>query len=179
MVEEEKRQAQQDNPQNAEEYAEAIKNYKEKTVSKEEYDKVVAERTTLVKALAGEGPVPDNVQKQEKPADIKELRQRFLNAGEENLPNGEYIKNALELRKAAIAAGELDPFIPVGAKAKPTPLDIAKAQEVADTFQEWLDASTDENGKIDEEEFLAKMRKGIAEDSPFITAKLKASKAHR
>ena len=178
MTEEEQKQ-QQPIIQDAEQYAEAIKNLKEKTVSKEEYDRVVAEKSTLVKALAGEGPVPKDVQEQAKPADIKDLRKKFLDAGEENLSNAEYIKTALELRKAAIAEGELDPFIPSGAKVKPTPQDVAKAQEVADTMQKWLDDATDENGKIDEELFMAYMRKGIAEDSPVIAARLRASKARR
>ena len=178
MVEEEKKQQQQE-PQTAGEYAEAIKDLRANTVSKEEYDKVVAERTTLVKARAGEGPVPEGVQKQEDPVDVKELRKKFLNAGEENLSNAEYIKTALALRKAAIAEGELDPFIPSGAKVKPTPQDVAKAQEVADTFQKWLDDATDENGKVDEELFMAFMRKGIAEDSPIVAARIRASKARK
>lgn len=179
MVEKEIQQAQQDTIQTADEYAEAIKTLKEKTVSKEEYDKVVAEKSTLVKALAGEGPVPDSVQKQAQPADLQELRRKFLNAGEENLSNAEYIKTALELRKAAIAAGELDPFIPAGAKVKPTPQDVAKAQEVADTFQKWLDDATDETGKTDEELFMAFMRKGIADDSPVVAARIRAAKARK
>lgn len=178
MVEKEQNQ-QQPEIQNADEYAEAIKNLKATTVSREEYDKLAQEKSTLVKALAGEGPVPDNVQKQAQPADVKELRKKFLEAGEENLSNADYIKTALELRKALIAEGELDPFIPSGAKVKPTLVDIEKAQQVADAFQSWIDNATDEKGNLDKDLFDAFLKKGIADDSPLITARLKANKARR
>lgn len=175
MLEEKENQQAQPEIQSAEEYAAAIKALKESTVSKEEYDKVVADKTVLVKALSGEGPVPEGVQKQEKPADIKELRKKFLNAGEENLSNAEYIQTALKLRKAIIDEGGLDPFLPSGAKVNPTPQDIAGANKAAEAFQSWLDAATDENGKVDNELFNAYMKKGIVEDNPLITARLKAA----
>lgn len=175
MLEDEKTQAQQPEIQSAEEYAAAIKALKESTVNKDEYDKVVADRAVLIKALSGEGPIPEGVQEAAKKPDIKELRQTFLNAGEENLTNAEYIKTALELRKAIIDSGGLDPFLPEGAKVNPTPQDIVGANKAAEAFQSWLDAATDENGKIDGELFNAYMKKGIAEDSPLITARLKAA----
>lgn len=181
MLLEEEKQAQQPEIQTAEEYAAAIKNLKESTVSKDEYEKLKADKAVLVKALAGEGPVPSEIaQQQAQQADVKELRKRFLNAGEENLTNAEYIKTALQLRQAIIDEGGLDPFLPSGAKANPTPTDIAGANKAAEAFQEWLDAATDESGKVDEELFNAFMKKGIAEDSPVITARLKAAaKARR
>lgn len=178
MLEEEKK-PQQTEIQSAEEYAEAIKNLKEKSVSKEDYEKLLNEKTVLVKALAGEGPAPANVKGEETKLDLAELRKKMHDSGELNLTNAEYIKTALDLRKAAIAAGELDPFIPAGAKVKPTPQDVAKAQEVADLFQKWLDDATDENGKIDNELFAALANKKIAEDSPIIAARIRANKARR
>ena len=178
MSEEEKK-TQQPEIQSADEYAEAIKNLKANTVSKEEYDKVVAEKSTLVKALAGEGPVPEGVQKQAEKPDINELRKKFLNAGEENLSNAEYIKTALQLREAVIAEGGIDPFLPSGAKASPTNTDLQGAAKTAEALQSWLDSATDESGKVDSELFNAFMKKGIAEDSPMVTARLRAQNKAR
>ena len=172
---EEKEQATQPEIQSAEDYAAAIKALKESTVSKEEYDKVVADKKVLVKALSGEGPVPEGVQEKAKPADIKELRREFLNAGEENLSNAEYIQKALKLRQAIIDEGGIDPFLPSGAKVNPTPKDIEGANKAAEAFQSWLDAATDEKGKVDPELFNAFMRKGIADDNAMVTARLRAA----
>ena len=179
MLEEKEIQAQQPEIQSAEEYAAAIKALKESTVSKDEYDKVVADRAVLVKALSGEGPIPEGVQEKAQKPDVKELRKKFLDAGEQDLTNAEYIKTALELRKAIIDEGGMDPFLPQGAKASPTPQDIVGATKAAEAFQSWLDAATDENGKIDNELFNAFMKKGISEDSPILTARLKAANKAR
>lgn len=173
MLEEEKRDAVNE-IQSADEYAAAIKNLKENTVSKEEYEKLKAEKTTLVKALSGEGPIPEGVQAEEKSPDIKELRKEFLNAGEKHMSNAEYVQLALDLRSAAIANGEPDPFLPSGSKVSPTTEDIKGAAKVAETFQEWLNNSKDENGKVDDELFNAYLKKGIANDDPTTIARYNA-----
>ena len=46
-------------------------------------------------------------------------------------------------------------------------------------MQSWLDAATDDSGKIDPELFNAFKNKGIAEDNPIITARLKAAEKAR
>ena len=168
----------EDNPQTADEYAVAIKNLKANTVSKKEFEKLLEEKKTLVKALAGEGPVPDEVaQKETKKPDIKELRKKFLNAGENQLSNAETVQTALELRQALLDAGEPDPFLPQGIKRSANPQEIQKAQEVADGLQAMLDNATDEEGYIDPDLFNAQLRKNIAEDSPVLVARLKAAAA--
>lgn len=163
--------------QNAEEYAAAIKRLKETTVSKEQYEKVVNDNKVLTKALAGEGPAPEGVQEKAKRPDINELRKKFLMAGENNLTNAETVQTALQLREACLDAGEPDPFLPAGIKNHPSPSDVQKAQDVADALQTWLDESTDEDGIIDPETFNAMLRKGIADDSPLLIARLKAAQA--
>ena len=173
MAEEEKNVAGQD-PQSAEEYAAAIKHLKDTTVSKEEYDKLAEEKKTLVKALSGEGPIPEGVQEAEEKLDIKELRKQFLNAGDSQMSNAEYVQLALNLRKACIAEGEPDPFLPSGTKTSVTNADIEGAEKVAEAFQEWLDASKDEEGKVDNELFDAFLKKGIQNDSPAVQAKYNA-----
>lgn len=178
MVEEEKKTEQQ-TIQSADDYAAAIEALKARTVDKDTYEKVVEDNKVLIKALAGEGPVPEGVQTQAQKPDVNELRKKFLNAGDQNLSNAEYIKTALELRQAVIDEGGIDPFLPIGAKTTPTPTDIAGANKVADMFQSMLEAATDDNGKVDDELFNAYLKKNIAEDSPMITARLKASKMVR
>lgn len=179
MPEEEKNKqaAEPEKSLTADEYTAAIKNLKAKTVSKEEYDKLKEENKTLIKALAGEGPAPEGAQETGKKPDIKELRKKFLTAGEENLSNAETVQTALELRKALIESGERDPFLPQGMKIQTTPQDIATANKVADNLQKMLDEATDEEGYIDEEMFNAQLRKNIAEDSPLLIARLKANAA--
>ena len=178
MVEEEKIE-QQATPdiQTAEDYVAYIKRLQENTVPLEKFESLKKEKEVLTKALAGEGPIPESVQERAKPADVNELREKFINAGEENLSNAEYIKSALELRQAIIDGGGTDPFLPTGAKISPTPQDIAGAQKVADAMQSWLDAATDlETGKIDNELFNYALKKGIAEDSPITRARIQAAK---
>ena len=161
------------NPQTAEEYAEYVKRLKETTVSKEEYDKVVADKKTLAKALAEGADVPE-IEKQEAKPDIKELRKKFLKAGDDNLSNVEFVQTALELRKALIESGEQDPFLPRGLKRKPDNTDYQGAQRVADFLEDCVEQSKDEEGKPDPDMFNALLKKGIANDSPIVAAKLKA-----
>ena len=174
-MEEEKKQDQkqiQDEEMSASQYVENIKKIKEGMVSKEDYDKVVAERNTLAKAMADGEDIP-STEKKEKPADIKEMRKTLLEAGETNITNAEYVQNALKLREALIAEGKRDPFLPRGLKREPNNKDYEGAQRVADALQGCLDDSRDENGKIDPEMFNAHMKKIIANDSPIIASKLK------
>lgn len=163
--------------QTAEDYAAAVKRLKETTVSKEQYEKLLNDNKVLTKALAGEGPIPEGAQEAAKRPDINELRKKFLTAGENNLTNADTVLTALQLREACLEAGEPDPFLPAGIKNHPTPSDIQKAQDVADTLQNWIDESTDEDGIIDTETFNAMLRKGIADDSPLIAARLKTAQA--
>lgn len=168
----EKEKSSEAEPQTAEEYAEFVKHLKETTVSKEEYDKVVEDKKTLAKALAEGGDVPE-VEKQEKP-NIDELRKKFLKAGETNLSNVEYVQTALELRKALIEKGEPDPFLPQGLKRKPDNSDYQGAERVAAFLEDCVEQSKDEEGKPDPDMFNALLKKGIANDSPVVSAKVKA-----
>lgn len=151
----------------ADEYAEEIKKLKANSVSKEEYDKVVADKKTLAKALAEGADIPES-EKQEKKPDIKALRKKLLSAGETSLSNVEYVQTALELRKALIAEGKKDPFLPTEIKRKATKEDYAGAERVADFLETCLEDSKGEDGKPDEIMFNALLSKGLAPDSPMI-----------
>lgn len=156
----------------ADEYAAEIKKLKENTVPKEEYDRVIGDNKTLIKALADGTDVPE-AEKQELP-DVNQLRKDILNAGETNMSNAEYVQKVLDLRNALLAEGKEDPFLPRGMKRKAENVDIAGAQKVADFLQDCIDESRGEDGKIDNDLFNAHLKKGIANDSPVLTAKLKS-----
>ena len=167
--------ASQGGTQSAADYIEAIKSLKENTVDKKQYDKLAAERTELIKALSGEGPLPKSAEEAKQKPDLEAARKKLLEAGENGALNYEVAQAALELRQAAIEAGEIDPFIPAGVKVKPDLNDIKGAQRVADALQYCLDEAIEEDGSIDPELFNARLKKIIADDSPLLTSRLNAS----
>ena len=169
--------AEEENPaaknMNADEYVAELNRIKENSVSKEEFEKVVKDKNTLIKALADGADVPEG-EKQEKP-DIAKLRKDILNAGEANLSNAVYVQKVLELRDALIAEGKEDPFLPRGMKRKPDNTDFVGAQRVADFLKDCLEQARGDDGKIDNDLFNAHLKKGIANDSPILAVKLKTS----
>ena len=172
--EEPQNQQQQETQMTAEEYAAYIKRLRETTVPKEKYEKALKDNKILAKALAEGEDVPE-VEKQENKPSIDELRKKFLKAGENNLSNLEYVQTALELRKALIEDGKPDPFLPLGIKLKIESTDYEGAERVAAFFEDCIEQSKDkETGKPDPEVFNAFLKKGIAQDSPLLTARLKA-----
>ena len=162
--------------QNAEDYVANVKKLKEQTVDKELYEKVLQDtkvlRDAILEGTSLEGNGQEATKKPEREALVKEL----LESSDTELSNAQYVKKALELRQAIIDDGELDPFLPVGAKIQPTGEDIAKAQRVAEGLQYCLEEATREDGTIDDDYFNAALKKVIAEDSPLLAAKLASNK---
>lgn len=117
--------------QNNQEYIDIIKQLKENSVSKEEYEALQQNNKNLLKALV-EGNSDNAPEKEEAPVDIDALRNKLFNT---ELNNLEYIETALELRDALIEKGEQDPFLPSGSKAYVTAEDIASAERVAAAFK--------------------------------------------
>ena len=121
-------------------YIEAIKDLKQNSVERSKYDNLKAENKKLLNALVN-GQEVKVEGKQE--VDIKKLReQTFYN---ENQTDLEYITNVLNLRKALIEKGEVDPFVPNGRKIAPTDADIAAAERVANGLQEMVDIADGNN----------------------------------
>ena len=178
MLEDDNKQQQEQQPeliQSADDYVKALSNLKASTVDKKEYDKLVQEKQTLIKALAeGETVSSENAQGDKK-VDLTELRKKIFNA-DESMTNAEYVENVLKLRSAIIAEGGLDPFLPSGEKIQPDVNDIKGASKVAEALQDCLDSSRGDDGKVDPELFNAYLNKMIAPDSSLLTARLKASK---
>ena len=115
-------------------YVAAIKELKEKTVSKESYQKLRDENKKLLQSLVNGEQIQAEVEK----PDINELRKELFNE-DSNIDNVNFISKALELRTALIENGEPDPFLPVGKRITPTDEDLSAANRVATVLQECLD----------------------------------------
>ena len=124
---------------NTQDYLAAIKELKEKSVDRSEYDKLRAENKKLIDAVVNGQPG------QEEPAaakhskeQIDERRNDLFNSPKE-LSNLEYITKAMELREALMENGEPDPFLPVGKQISPTRDDLEGAEKVAQVYRECID----------------------------------------
>lgn len=125
---------------NTNDYIAQIKNLKENSVSKDDYNKLKADNKKLIDALANgtqmEGMVVEpKVSAVEK---INELRKKLFSK-ESNLNNLEYCKTAVELRDALIEKGERDPFLPSGHEVVATDSDYESANRVATVIKECID----------------------------------------
>ena len=124
---------------NTQDYLAAIKELKENSVNRSEYDKLRAENKKLIDAVVNGQPG------QEEPAftkhskeQIDDLRNELFNSPRE-LNNLEFITKAMELREALIENGEPDPFLPVGKQISPTRDDIEGAEKVAQVYKECIE----------------------------------------
>lgn len=127
------------NMDTAQDYISAINEIKQNTVSKEAYNKVVEDNRKLLDSLVhGTGNGQDQEQKPKEP-DIDELREELYGVNRNDMTNYEYVDKTLQLRKAIMDKGGVDPFVPAGRKIQPSLEDFQKAQNVADVLQEQVD----------------------------------------
>lgn len=110
--------------------ADKVKKAKENSVSKEEYDKMVAAKERLEGYIL-EGKELEKKADETQKKDIATLTKELK---EPELTNLEYISKALELRKCVIEKEGRDPFASSSE-------DSAKAQKVADTLGSWIEES--------------------------------------
>lgn len=115
-------------------YIEAIKEMKQNTVSRSEYNKVVEENRNLLKSLVNGETIDAPTKKEE--IDIDDLRDSLFNRENTNL---EYAKKSLLLRKELMARGMEDPFVPVGHNVQTTEADRATAQKVAEALEHCIE----------------------------------------
>ena len=120
-------------------YLAAIKELKQDSVGREEYEKLKAENKKLIDAVVNGQPGQEEqqvvVHTQE---EINALRNELFNSDKE-LSNLEYVKKAIELREALMENGQPDPFIPVGKQISPTREDIEIAEKVAQVYKECIE----------------------------------------
>ena len=150
--------------------AKALKEARENTVSKEEYDKVVAENKALVSEVINGGGNAGNGQQDTPPqeADIEALREKLYGPKSSDLNNLEFWKTTLELRDAVIAKDGIDPFLPHGANIKPTEFDAERAEAVAEVVKQCIEEAEGDSGV-----FTALLQSKINNDSQALTAHLK------
>lgn len=122
-------------------YIEAIKEMKQNSVSRSEYEKIREENRNLLKSLVNGETIDQHVDKE--PVDIDSLRRDLLNNEHNNL---DFITKAMELRTALLENGEPDPFIPKGHNVQVTDADVQTANKVAEAFQHCIDYADGDSG---------------------------------
>ena len=124
---------------NTQDYLAAIKELKQNSVDRSEYDKLRAENKKLIDAVVnGQSGQEEQVVVKHSKEQIDDLRNELFNSPKE-LNNLEYITKAMELREALMENGEPDPFLPVGKQISPTRDDLEGAEKVAQVYKECID----------------------------------------
>lgn len=125
---------------NTNDYIAQIKNLKENSVSKDDYNKLKADNKKLIDALANGTQIEGMVVEPKVSAveNINNLRKRLFSKGND-LNNLEYCKAAVELRDALIEKGERDPFLPFGHDVIATDSDYESANRVSTIIKECID----------------------------------------
>ena len=150
------------------ELARALKEARENSVPKAEYEKLQNENKELVaQIINGEGIVGNGQPTPEK-VDIKALREDLYGPKGADLSNLDFWKKTLQLRNAVIEQEGYDPFLPHGAKIKPNEQDVERAEAVAKTVEKCIEEA---NGNS--EVFTALLQAETANDSPSFLAHLK------
>lgn len=132
--------SQQENVDDSIDYIEAIKEMKQNSVSKSDYDKVKEENRRLLQSLVN----GESIQKPVEPVDVKKLRAELFGS-ENDYSNLDFITRALQLRDAVIEQGGVDPFLPAGKNIAPTNEDVAVANHVADVLKECVEYAEGDN----------------------------------
>ena len=124
---------------NTQDYIAAIKELKQNSVDRSEYDRLRAENKRLIDAVVnGQPGQEEQVVVKHSKEQIDDLRNDLFNSPRE-LNNLEFITKAMELREALMENGEPDPFLPVGKQISPTRDDIEGAEKVAQVYKECIE----------------------------------------
>ena len=124
---------------NTQDYLAAIKELKENSVNRSEYEKLRAENKKLIDTVVNGLPgQEEQVFVKHSKEQIDDLRNELFNSPRE-LNNLEFITKTMELREALMENGEPDPFLPVGKQISPTRDDIEGAEKVAQVYKECIE----------------------------------------
>lgn len=139
MLEEEKVSVTGTVEDNTQDYINAIKDLKQNSVDRSEYEKLRAENKRLIDAVVNGMPgQEEQVVVKHSKEQIDDLRNDLFNSPRE-LNNLEFITKTMELREALMENGEPDPFLPVGKQISPTRDDIEGAEKVAQVYKECIE----------------------------------------
>lgn len=126
----------------ASDYLNVIKDLKQNSVSKEDYDKLREENKMLLDTIANNVPADNSSDNEpEQKVDIDKLREELFSSDDQDITNLDYITKVLQLRKAIMDKGGKDPFLPSGQNILPTDDDIATAERVAEVYQHCVDVA--------------------------------------
>ena len=141
-------------------YIEAIKEMKQNSVSREQYEKLKQENKELLDTLINGGQV--NIQETAPKKSIEEMRKELFSkeAADKGMSNLEFIERSLELRDAIIESGGTDPFLPIGKGIELTRDDYEAAEFTATQFRECIDIA---NGNS--EVFTAELMRRTVDNS--------------
>ena len=124
---------------NTQDYIKAIKDLKQNSVDRSEYEKLRAENKKLIDAVVnGQPGQEEQVVVKHTKEQIDDLRNDLFNSPRE-LTNLEFITKTMELREALMENGEPDPFLPVGKQISPTRDDLEGAEKVAQVYKECIE----------------------------------------
>ena len=124
---------------NTQDYIKAIKDLKQNSVDRSEYEKLRAENKKLIDTVVNGLPgQEEQVVVKHSKEQIDDLRNDLFNSPRE-LTNLEFITKTMELREALMENGEPDPFLPVGKQISPTRDDIEGAEKVAQVYKECIE----------------------------------------
>lgn len=140
MSEEEREQQNPDNEpeMTAKEYINQINDLKERTVSREEYERIKNDNKELAKALInGTGANIPGITKPEEKPDLDDLRKKLFTKKSKN--DLEYFTNLLALRDGVMADGQPDPFLPINREFRATAQDEADAERIATQIKEAIE----------------------------------------
>lgn len=123
-------------------YLNTIKELKQNSVDRSEYDKLRAENKRLLEDFVN-GKFNGTEEQEETHRPITDIRDDLFNHEHSNL---DYVKLSLELRDALIAEGQPDPFIPIGKQFNATREDAAAAENVANIYRECVEYADGDSG---------------------------------
>ena len=143
-------------------YIDEIKKLKETTVPKEKFEESEAQNKKLLEAVLNGGGFDQGKKENESP-DITSLRDDLF-GGKRELTNLEFCKKTLELRKAIMDEGGIDPFVPVGSQIDTTDEDIKTAERVANILQ-WCIDTCENDSHVLTSLLQSKMKEGLPQFS--------------
>lgn len=147
------------------EYIEALKQMRENTVSKSDYDKLKEDNKKLLQALINGENIDIPTASQDKT--INDLRKSLLDS-DSPLSNLEFAQKTIELRDRLLEAGEKDPFLPYGHKVRPTEADKECANRVAQCLKDCIEYAEGDSGV-----FTSELQRLMIDTAPpHVTARL-------
>ena len=141
-------------------YIETIKQLKESTVSKEDYEKLRADNKKLLNTLLEGGEMEAAATTTTKRTS-SEIREELFSDKADNFNNLEFVTKALELREAILDEGGIDPFVPTGNRIVPSDDDFAAAERVAEALKSCV-----EDAQGDSELFTKELMRITVDNAP-------------